>query len=91
MTKREEIKAVLKYRSGADSCNSVYVGSMATAKVCDILDITYGSDNINKAIDKADLRVIHRVHKYLYPGYIKYMRKNPVTKCKKCGQVIPAK
>lgn len=89
MTDKELIKAALKYKSGADSCNSVYMGSMATARACAILGVGWPpSVKLADAVDNASDKVIERLLEHCQ-HYIDYMLEHPTTRCKSCGQIIP--
>ena len=67
-----------------------YVGSMATAGVCQILKLKYGGPgpSIEDAIDKACKHTVDEVFKYL-KHYIERMRAHPMRKCNACGSIIP--
>lgn len=89
---KEEILAAMDYRSGEDSCNSVYVGSMAEARVYHICGHYYREAHeisVKKLLDNASGHEIAEVHKYL-KHYIDYMKKHPTKKCPTCGQIMPA-
>ena len=84
MNKIQEIKDVLTYNDG----NGYYVGGMATAHVCKVLEIHYDIHmNIPKALNEAHKKTIDEIHKYLIP-YIKYMRGNSMKKCEHCGSLV---
>lgn len=81
-TKRDLIKAASEYRSGSDSCNSVYMGGMAQS----MLWRAIGPAGLTGASEKqlnAGLSVC--------ASYIKYMREHPTKKCPCCGQIVHAK
>jgi hypothetical protein len=87
-TMKREILAVLEYKSSEDSCNSVYVGSMALSRVYSFLGSYYGSPtSITSLLETADSASIQLTHDYL-STYIDFMKKNPVNHCPKCGQIV---
>ncbi len=51
--KRAEMKRAVRYRSGLDLINTVYLGSMATASLMSRLGGNYGKDSLDKLIDNA--------------------------------------
>lgn len=73
--KVELIKQTLNHKAGKEMrMNTVWVGSLATAQVCDLLCIRLGHDSIDEALDKElahphGWRVIDKVFYYL----IRYM------------------
>jgi hypothetical protein len=75
----QDILDVMEYRSGPDSCNSVYVGSLMTAQVYHLLGIPYRPGvQIANGLQKADILEVEAVHKYLYDK-IEYMKAHPMT------------
>lgn len=50
---RAEMKRAVRYRSGPDLINTVYLGGMATAKIMSLLGSNYGEDSLQSAIDVA--------------------------------------
>lgn len=81
---RTEILDVLKYKY-----DNFYVGSMAVSKVCTILEISYGNDDLVETIKKACKHEISEVHEYL-EHYIDVMKESPIKKCPHCGQMMLA-
>lgn len=88
--KQDLIVRAMDYKSGPDSCNSVYLGSMARHSTFMALGshITRGTliDALAKATDaqlNAALDVCANV--------IRYMLENPRTTCPTCGGIVPAK
>jgi len=84
---RKLIKAAAKYRSGSDSCNSVYMGSMATASLMRILGGSYGEDSLNDLLEKADAGRITSALEFCDP-YIRRMLANPRRECLACGVLV---
>lgn len=84
---KQEIIDVMDYKSGSDSCNSVYVGGLATAHVISVLGGSYGKDSFKGLIEEATGGQIQKVHEYL-KSYINYMLANPINKCPHCGQIM---
>ena len=88
---RELILAAMKYRDGNDSCNSFYMGSMATAKLYHAVGIKYGGrDSFKETLMKADEETVQRV-KALAQPYIDFMLKHPVHICPGCHQITREK
>ena len=79
--KRKEVLKVLFYQRG-----DYYVGSMAMARVYDMLGRRYGdlSVSLEEEISKASDEAIDKLWKYL-ETYITYMKTNPMAKCPHCG------
>lgn len=91
MDKRDLIKQATKYRSGPDSCNSLYMGGMAHAQLCRDLGVSYPTPNgIEDAIDKATDAQIDTAYERL-SKFIDKMQKKPMRHCQCCGQVMEAK
>lgn len=82
MTKRDELKAVLKYRDG-----SFYVGSIAVAATMEILGLNYLEKDLSGGIDRAKDQDVHVAHRYLF-NYVQHMRKYPVRECPCCGSIV---
>ena len=51
--RRKEMKRAMQYRSGPDSCSSVYLGGMETAALTRLLGGRYGEDDLQDLIDSA--------------------------------------
>lgn len=83
---REELIAtilnVLHYRDHRTS-GDFYVGSMATAHVCKMINEPYGEHNFERGLLKASDEVVKKVYEYLQ-SYIDYMIEYPVTYCPYC-------
>lgn len=84
--KRERIRFALSYREGEDSCNNVYMGSMATANIFHALGGRYGRDDINNLLVAAtamqlDLAIA------LCDSFLKFADANPRYHCFSCGQI----
>lgn len=81
---KADILAALNYRSGPDSCNSIYMGSMATAMVYHAVGLKYGMGDLVAAIETASedqvLRALDACR-----GVINYMKMYPTTTCPTCG------
>lgn len=90
---RDLIRKALAYRSGEDSCNSVYMGSLATAMLFGVLELNYGRTPAS-AFDDA-LATATRMQldecMNIARSVITYMDKNPVSRCPCCGQIVRAK
>lgn len=84
-----DILDALEYKSGNDSCNSVYVGSLGTAIVVEILGGYYGKSYIPALLNVATEAQVRAAHKQL-KRVITYMHKPPVKKCPHCGNITPA-
>lgn len=86
--KRTLIKSASQYRSGTDSCNSVYMGGMAHAMLRRALG-GGGYDGLDDLLAVA-------TNKQLDDGlsvcssYIETMRQYPTKKCPCCGQIVQA-
>lgn len=90
---RELIRQALKYRSGSDSIGSVYMGSMATARVYHLLNLSYGFTEraeFDKALDSADRETIDKILE-VCRSVIEYMQKHPTTRCPLCGNITSVK
>jgi hypothetical protein len=86
---RALIRAAMAYRSGADSINEVYLGSMAKAGLYHVLGLRLTSEDFDKALDQANRMQLD----LLLSGckhVIEYMRTHPVTRCPCCGQIVSA-
>jgi len=88
--KRDLIRAALSYRSGQDSINSVYMGSMATFSAMGALGERYGFGNLERGLANASEDQIDACLK-VCKRTIDYMLKHPTSKCPCCGQIVPAK
>lgn len=86
---RALILAAMKYRSGNDSCNSFYMGSMATAKLYHALGMKYGDDDFEANLAIADDATVASV-KAAAQHYIDYMLAHPVKRCPCCNQITGA-
>lgn len=86
--KRKLIKAASKYRSGEDSCNSVYMGGIAQAMLRRALG--GGSHDALPPLLKAANTSQLDEALYVCWAYIKAMRENPTKKCPFCGQIVSA-
>lgn len=87
---RKLILDATKYRSGADSINSVYMGSMALASLYCALGKQYGRDSLEIAIATASEIQIQAALKICAP-YIEYMIKYPTKHCQTCGNIMPSR
>lgn len=81
---KADILAALEYRSGPDSCNSVYMGSMATASVYHAMGLNYGEGDLVAAIKSAGSGQIANALDACR-GVIRYMKMYPTTTCPTCG------
>ncbi|WP_266032419.1 hypothetical protein [Brucella intermedia] len=83
------IKRAREYRSGTDSCNSVYMGSMAISMLCRALGGIYGNDDVDYLLTKAS---DHNLDTALNvcASYIKTMEQHPTKPCPCCGQIVAA-
>lgn len=79
--KRAEMKRAVRYRSGSDMMNTVYLGGMATAGIMNRLGVRYGGDkSLQQAIDDASDSQLLEAHNYqgyqwILGHYIKAGRK----------------
>lgn len=83
------IKAAAAYRSGADSCNSVYMGGHAHAQ----LRVALGGgfrDSLDDLLERASDNELNAGLEACWP-YIKHMREHPVDRCPCCGGLISGK
>lgn len=64
---RAEMKRAVRYRSGPDLMNEVYLGGLATAHIMSLLGGSYGNEPLQHAIDNASDGQIEDV--YTYDGY----------------------
>lgn len=87
--KRQLILGASTYRSGEDSCNSIYMGGMAHSMLRHALGGT-NMDNLDVLLAKASDKHLDRALE-VCASYIKTMRENPVRKCPCCGQIVSAK
>lgn len=78
----EDIKDVLNYRDG-----NYYVGSLACAHVCSLLNQSYGHHNFDIGLKNANDEQIKKVYEYLL-SYIDHMKENPVTVCLVCHSIV---
>lgn len=85
--RKQEILAALEYRSGNDSCNSVYAGSMKLAQVISLLGGSYGKDSVEHLLETATCEQIAAAHRSL-SFLIGFMHKHPVKKCPTCGNIM---
>lgn len=86
--KRNLIRAASQYRSGEDSCNSVYMGGMAHAMLRRALG-GGGYDGLDDLLAAAnDARL--NAGLYVCSSYIETMRRYPTKKCPCCGQIVSA-
>lgn len=81
-----DIIKVMNYRDG-----DYYIGSMATCRVYNIMNIPYGtvdgSVKFERDILKCSDKQIQDAYSYL-ESYIDYMNKNPVRQCPCCGSLV---
>ena len=87
---KELIRRAMEYRSGSDSCNSLYMGSMATAGLYHILGLQYGKGGFDEALEKARRKQVDQLLKAC-DNIIEYMKKYPMKRCSHCGQVMSAR
>lgn len=90
MDDRALILAAMKYRDGNDSCNSFYMGSMATARLYHALGMRYGDDGFAANLAIADDATVAKVKAAAQP-YIDYMLAHPVRRCPSCDQIVGTK
>jgi len=82
------IRAAASYRSGEDRVNTVYMGSLATAKLHQLLGGSYVYDSLTGLLAKAssdqlDDALLH------CERYIIHMQEHPTERCPCCGQIRP--
>lgn len=83
---KADLLAVLDYRSGPDSCNSIYVGSMASAQIYHAFRMRYGYGDIREAIRGGSLRQVEQAYE-VAKHTIAYMKAHPRQTCPCCGTV----
>lgn len=88
--KRDLIRRAADYKSGSDSCNSVYMGSLATHTMMLALGADPKSWDLEAPLAKAGPTQIDKALD-VCASIIWYMQKHPTTKCSQCGQVVPVK
>ncbi|SCM79903.1 hypothetical protein KL86PLE_90699 [uncultured Pleomorphomonas sp.] len=88
--KRHLIKKAFDYRSGVDSCGSVYMGSMAKAELFRRLGGSFVRDSLDALLTKADDAHLSSALAYC-SEILAYAEKHPVQICPCCGQIIPGK
>lgn len=84
---RSLIAAAAAYRSGNDSINTVYMGSMATASLYAALGLRYGQPGFNERLAAADRPMLERAFA-VCSNIIEYMQKHPTRKCPCCGGIV---
>lgn len=82
------IKGAASYRSGSDSCNSLYMGSIATSRLLHVLGGVYGQDGLESLLERATESQVNAGIDYAW-NYIDYMQKHPMKPCPCCGQIVP--
>lgn len=87
--KRALIKAASQYRSGTDSCNSVYMGGMAHAMLRRALG-GGGYDGLDELLAAANAAQLN-AGLDVCSSYIETMRRHPTKKCPCCGQIVSVK
>jgi hypothetical protein len=92
--KREEmidlIRRAASYRSGADSCNSLYMGSMATHSLyCALGGTSPLHDTLDDLLSRATTAQLGAAMK-VCDNIIRHMTKHPTKPCPCCGQIVPA-
>lgn len=87
--KEKLILAATEYRSGEDSCGSVYMGSIAHAGLSAIFRRPYGTCVYKEVIPLASDDQIN-AGLFKVANIIKYMREHPKKKCPCCGQITDA-
>ncbi len=83
---KADIIAALDYRSGPDSCNSLYLGSMATHSICQAFGGSLGDVgfDLRKAIKDGTRRQVDKALESC-ASVIEYMKKHPTGRCPTCG------
>jgi len=76
----QDILDVWHYKSGEDSCSSLYMGGMATAHACGIIGREYARDKrpLAENLAACTYKQIVDCHKYLR-YIIKYMKEHPMS------------
>ena len=87
---KELIRRAMVYRSGSDSCNSMYMGSMSTARLYYILGLKYGDVGFDEALEDATRKQLDKLLEAC-DNIIEYMKKYPMKRCSHCGQVMSAR
>lgn len=93
MDRQQKIDRIIfatKYRSGNDSCNSVYIGGMQLCAAMTALGGAFGRDTFEDACAKASDRRLDAALAEC-EWVLDYADKHPVTVCECCGQIKPAK
>ena len=80
---KEEILAAVEYRSGTDSCNSLYMGSMARSQLLRHLGSSHRTDNTESALEKASMEQLEKAHAFCEP-YLAHRAKHPTGTCPTC-------
>lgn len=82
---KADIIAALDYRSGPDSVNSLYLGSMAVGMICHAVGIKY-SDPVDRreAIHNATREQIDKALEACV-AVIAHMKAHPTETCPTCG------
>lgn len=87
--KRDRLTQAIAYRSGPDSCNSVYLGGMHLARLTMFLGGNMWS-KMDELIASASEKNIDRCLEDI-KSHLEYMDRHPVKKCPCCGGIVSAK
>ena len=85
---RQTILDAASYRSGPDSCNSVYLGSLGKHSLYVALGGSIGRDSLYELLDKATLEQL-RAAEGICSSVIISMRTSPRMPCPVCKSPIP--
>ncbi|KAB2699398.1 hypothetical protein F9K79_09910 [Ochrobactrum sp. Kaboul] len=83
------IRKAKSYRSGTDSCNSVYMGGMATSQLLQSLGGSYGKDDLDQLLTQANDAQLNKALD-VCASYIETMERHPTKPCPCCGQIVDA-
>ncbi len=86
---RNLIRQAVYYRSGPDSCNSMYMGGMALASLMHALGTTLGNGDFEPVLLKANRKQLDNALD-VCKNIIEYMQKHPMKICKCCGSILKA-
>lgn len=90
---RALILRAVSYRSGKDSCNSVYLGSLALHRLYQVFDLGYTHDSardLAAAVERGTRTQLDQAMN-IASNVILFMEENPRERCPCCGQIMPAK
>ena len=89
LEKEKLIQEASVYRSGPDSCNSLYMGSLAIGSLYYALNGIKSRDTLAELLGRASDAQIDAALG-VCANIIKYMRENPTKACPTCGSTVLA-